>query len=544
LWLLCLALPAQAALQASVDRDRIALGDTLRLTITATENDSLEQLNLRPLGQEFELLQRSTSSSTNIVNGRATHTRQLLIDMTPKRQGSLRIPPLRSRTGETNMLLIAVGPPATAGDGTNTVLFEAEVDRDSVYVQGQVVLTLRVQQAINLDSRGISELQLDNAFVKPLEQKSFQRTVDGRPWLVNEIRYAIFPEQSGELVIPAQSFSARESSPRRSFFDRNSGRQLRRSTEEIRIQVKPRPAGYPAGTWLPASQLEIEEQWSTPPEQLRAGESATRTVIIRGAGLQGAQLPPVSFEPVAGVQYYPDQPQISDREIASGLLAERSDSAALIATSGGEWEIPEVRIPWWDTASDSLQYAVLPARKLIAQPAATPLPAQHELTTAAIPLPTQQANDTPSAISAGWWPVLTAVTSLGWVLTLIYLIYSRRRPSATAQSTEPSTSEKALLKQLLEHCQHNRAEGARWALQRWCASHLRQPALTLAQALHSLQDAPLSTAAKALDEAVYGGDATNWQGEALAQAVTQVSNRKVAKSTSGNASTPPLYPTP
>ena len=51
------------------------------------------------------------------------------------------------------------------------VLFEAEVDRDSVYVQGQVILTLRLQQAINLDGRSISELELDNAFVKPLEQQ-------------------------------------------------------------------------------------------------------------------------------------------------------------------------------------------------------------------------------------------------------------------------------------------------------------------------------------------------------------------------------------
>ena len=64
-----------------------------------------------------------------------------------------------------------------------------------------------------------------------------QRNIDGRPWLVHEIRYAIFPEQSGSLEIPAQTFSARESKPRRSFFDLNSGgRQLRRTPRYLPVR--------------------------------------------------------------------------------------------------------------------------------------------------------------------------------------------------------------------------------------------------------------------------------------------------------------------
>ena len=55
------------------------------------------------------------------------------------------------------------------------MLFSAELDRDSVYVQQQVLLTLRIQQAIALDDRSVTELKLDGAFVKPLGQNSFQR---------------------------------------------------------------------------------------------------------------------------------------------------------------------------------------------------------------------------------------------------------------------------------------------------------------------------------------------------------------------------------
>ena len=127
------------------------------------------------------------------------------------------------------------------------------------------------------DDRNITQLELDDAFVRPLEQNSFQRTINGRPWLVHEIRYAIFPEHSGTLEIPSQRFSARESTPRRSLFDLGGGgRQVRRSTEPLTIEVLPRPDSFPGSEWLPAGELTLEESWSTPPEALKVGESATR----------------------------------------------------------------------------------------------------------------------------------------------------------------------------------------------------------------------------------------------------------------------------
>lgn len=524
--LMLVAAGSRAELVASTDRQQVALGDTLRLVITATDKEDVGELDLRPLTQDFEILQRSSRSATSIINGSYSSTKELLLDITPRREGLLTIPAMRLGQQASNSLQVSVGPPpAAGGTGGQQVLFEAEVDRNSVYVQGQVILTLRLQQAVNLDDRSITDLQLEKAFVRPLEQQSYQRTINGQPWLVHEVRYAIFPEQSGTLSIPAQTFSARESVPRRSLFDLGgNGRQVRRSTEAITVEVLPRPSSYPDTTWLPASELTVEESWSTAPEQLRVGESATRTITIRGAGLQGAQLPPVLFPATQGLKYYPDQPVVNDSEAAAGLVGTRIDSVAVVPTQAGSWQVPELRIPWWDTDTNELRYAVLPGRQLevaVAEPGVatagtTPLP--QPATPADTPQPSINLTPVPSG-DVRMWQIISIANGIGWLATLAYLLWWRRRevrPKASGKVADQK--EKQALDALLAACANNNAAQARQALIAWTARLVPQAQpVSLAQAGAALSDAAMDAELDTLNSALYSNAAAVWNGEALSQ---------------------------
>ena len=534
---------AQAELIASVDRDRVAMGDTIRLTIAGTANEPINNVDPRPLLRDFEILQRSSSSSTNIVNGERTSTRQVILDLTPKRDGSLRIQALQVGRGKTNYLLVAVGP-ATTSAGDPLVDFRAELDSDSIYVQGQAIVTLRIQQAINLDARSVSELQLDNAFVKQLEQKSFQRTIDGRPWLVHEIRYAVFPEQSGTLEIPAQTFTARESQPRRSLFDiGGAGRQITRKTDRLSLKVLPKPSSFPSSTWLPARKLEITESWSTPPEQLRVGESATRRISITGEGLQGAQLPPTLFPATPGLKYYPDQPVITDTESASGLMGSRVDSAALVPTKEGTWNIPAVRIPWWDTAAGKVRYAVLPARSVIVAPAldasaplSLPIPtAAPGFDTAPITITTQNTNSI-------YWKIIAVVCSLGWLITLIILVMRFKKPRAKTSVIAENVSEAAAFKQLIAACTTHNTLRARSGIIHWCATLFPDKNIhSLDQVDRAFSDIALTRELDHIDGKLYGQASSDWNGGALAEVVKKL-RKKTSIKRSSKEDTLELYP--
>jgi len=522
---LLLSTSAQAALTAAVDRDRVAMGDILKLTISATDDEPVNNIDLRPLLKDFEVLQRSNSSTTRVINGEVSQANMVTLDISPKREGTLRVPSLRVGRQETNYLLIAVGPATTAG-GDPLISFEAELDVNSVYVQGQALLTLRIQQAINLDSRSITELQIDNAFVKQLEQNSFQRTIEGRPWLVHEIRYAIFPEQSGQLTIPAQTFSARESMPRRGMFDiGGNGRPIKRTSDALTLKVLPRPDQFPNQTWLPARNIELTETWSTPPDQLQAGESVTRRITITGEGLQGAQLPPIFFPSSEGLKYYPDQPVISDKESSSGLIGSREDSAALVPTKEGNWEVPEIRIPWWDTGSGKLRHAVIPARKLnVAASADTiNIPLSIPAPDAAPAFDTSPIAVTTQIESAGPWKIIAIASLVGWLLTIVFFLLRLRKPREIAEGTTDNPSESKAFKQLLAACTTGNAPQARLWLINWTAALLPDEnvhSLDQVEALFS--DGELNAQVTSINNSLYSDQSGSWDGQALALVVKRL----------------------
>lgn len=321
------------------------------------------------------------------------------------------------------------------------------------------------------------------------------------------------------------------------------GRALNRKTKTLTLKVLSRPDTYPTSTWLPAQKLEIQESWSTPPDQLRTGESATRTITTLGEGLQGAQLPPTLFPATEGLKYYPDQPVIGESESSSGLTGSRKDSAALIPTREGSWTIPEVRIPWWDTKAEKVRYAVLPERQIkVTTGTDFQLDSSPIAIVGAADIPSPAAVVAPVIVDDGAWKIAAALSTLGWLLTLLYLIFSRKRPSAPQAEKTENLSEKKAFKQLIAACSADNAVFARRGLIDWA------DALSPEQGIHSLEevagyfhDSELRGNLVKLNNQLYSETGTNWDSGELSNIVQRL--RKHQRATANQSSeTLALYP--
>jgi hypothetical protein len=267
--------------------------------------------------------------------------------------------------------------------------------------------------------------------------------------------------------------------------------------------------------------VEIHENWSTPPDQLRTGESATRTITLVGEGLQGAQLPPTLFPPTEGLKYYPDQPVIGESESSLGLTGSRKDSAALIPTREGNWKIPEISIPWWDSLAGEVRYAVLPEREIIVTAGAN---LQLDTSPIAVLGSEQSISPLPASVPTtaepGIWKTVAIGSLLGWLCTGVYIFLGRRYASSPKPVKSENLSEKKAFTGLLAACAADNAAFARKGLIEWACALSPEPGPSSLESVDALfEHNELSVLLADLNKRLYRDGNSTWDGAELARVV-------------------------
>ncbi|MBT0623045.1 BatD family protein [Pseudomonas fluorescens] len=538
--LLLLALTAghaQAAnLVASVDRSRLNSGETVELTVESSDVTQFGKPDLAPLDAQFEVSGTRQINQLTTLGGDNHATTRWIITLLPKENGTVVIPPLQ--VGELKTQPISLQVVETASQNTSAelapVFIEANLDQSSVYVQAQALLTVRVYHSVSLyDDSSLTPLQIPDARIEQLgESRTYEKVINSIRHGVIETRYAIYPQHSGALVIPAQTFSATlvESRPpqENTLQGTKPGKLIHVSSAEIALTVKPKPALYPADApWIPARSLSLTQAWNPEPEHVQVGDSLTRSLTVKAEGLSSAQLPALPSTDINGLRRYPDQPVLGNQNNDHGLTASREDREALVPTRAGAIELPAIEVVWWNTHEDHLERSSLPARTL--QVATNP--------SLVVDTPA-----TPTVITAPdddrlWlWQLSTLIFACTTLLGFGLWWRARRQP-AVQRAAQTGPSPRSLLDDLKRATQANDPQATRQALDAWA----RQQPETLADM--AARFVPLSDALDGLNGALYSESGHFWLGEDLWRAVKAipVAEREQDPATD-TTSLPPLYP--
>lgn len=534
---LCTASPA-AGLQAWVDRHELALGEIVELNLQSDEAALFGRPDLSVLEEHFEVLDTRLLTHIGDAQNPGTRSSRLVIGLQPRQAGRLSIPPLQIGTEHSPAIELQVGAAAQpdADNRLAPVFIDASLDQPRVYVQAQAILTLRVYHSLALyDDARLSPLEAENIRVEALgSARSYETLIDGVRHGVIESRYALFPQQSGELQIPSLLFSATtpgqaDDSAGEQPFTPRRGRSIEVRSPRLQLQVLPRPAEYPADRpWLPARQLQLSEQWSPQGSTLHIGDSLTRSLHLRAEGLAGEQLPQLdSQELPAALRRYPEQPQLDNRHDAGGLIGSREESSALVPTVTGRIELPAVEVVWWSTQEDRLMRSQLPARTLqIAEN-----PTLHREATSI------QPGSTIVQPPPLWpWQLASGALALSTLLGFSLWWRARRLPAVIRAAAASGPSPRTLKDDLRRACQSNDPHSTRQALDAWA----RQQPETLADL--TARYVPLSDALDELNGALYSENSQSWQGERLWQAIDGLPPSQEQPDSNDNGSLPPLYP--
>ncbi|MFT5447964.1 MAG: hypothetical protein ACI9DC_003143 [Gammaproteobacteria bacterium] len=560
------------ALSASVDRNAIEDGGIVQLTLEV-EGRNGQRPDVTPLEKDFEVLGTASTTRMAVVNGRASSSTQWILNLRPKRVGTATIPVLESGGARSQAIEIRVGESRKSLGDTPDLFLETEVSSQSLYVQAQLTYTVRVFHAVALQSGQLSEPGSGSALtLKVGEDRSFAASRNGRRYRVIERKYAVFPQESGELTLEAPVLEGQ-------VVDRNGNRRqlgggflngyigrtrpVRVRGEARTIQIRARaPAAQDHDQWLPAQSVELSGEWDSQQAEMNVGEPLTLIVKLTATGLVGTQLADVAPKQLDGFSVYPDnadvQTTFSDQGTARGTLTQK---IAFIPRRAGELTVPDLIVRWWNTQTDREEVAVLPGitRSVLgaapAQPVSNmpvPLSPQSE-SIRQVPANARDtsAADTPqpgmSTVTHIWIGV-SALFALAWIITLALWWRARVRPESARDGEQRSglpTSADAR-SQIEQACRRDDPLATRNALLAWGAAHWAQdPPRGLDQIAARISDPPLADALHALDRALYcdlSSDARQWKADELLSLLSGLpSVRSVVSSTPSRQRLPRHY---
>jgi hypothetical protein len=525
-WLMLAILPvsAYADVHLELDRQRMVEGETVTLTFVTDDPSQSLDADFSQLEQDFQIIDRRSETQLSLVNGRQTAVVRLLLTVEPRRVGELQIPAFDFGDSSTRpvTLVVEAAPELKPGE-LPPVFIEVELSppQGPWYVHAQFGLVVRVFYQQNLTEAAISQPDPTPASVRLLQETPYQAERGGERYRVLERNYAIFPERSGELVIPAMELTGRlvERRSGSNWQPQVRGRRIRTSSEPLTLQIEPRPASYTGDEWLPARELDLSQQVSSG-DTLRVGEPVTRTVLVDAVGLEENMLVEPAWPAMENARVYPDQPQGITRDDGRWVLGHKEFRYAVVPEQPGELVLPEMKLDWWDTVNQLQRTAVLPAHVLQVEPSAlAPPPQSVAPADSAAPAQTASASNMPSDGSA-YWKGLSLLFAALWAATLLLAawLWSRSGPRAAAEGLDVirAPGEEELLKELKRACMSNDRKALRKALRRWLRKFGPSQDGSLLAFAGEAGDSSLAQQLVAVDADGFSpGSKTDWDGAAF-----------------------------
>lgn len=254
-----------------------------------------------------------------------------------------------------SLAMIALQP-ALAQHLTSSV----SVNTSRVYVGEPVEVTVSVFTSTWFTSGlDIQNIKVNGAFTVPFRTLSTSKSIKGKTYAGVQFFYNVFPYSEEDIEFP--SLTIEVETPDDGDY---KGKKRNVKTKARTIKVRPIPPGFEKSEWLVTPNLTTRDVWSGNLNNVKVGDVLTRS-IHRDAALTVSELiPPITWDSIEGVSYYPDRSVTQNNKTKTSFSAERSDVVRYLFLKEGEVIIPEITLMWWNAARKKVYKRTLKARTI------------------------------------------------------------------------------------------------------------------------------------------------------------------------------------
>ncbi len=267
------SLNGYAQIQAEVTPKEISAGEAFSLVIVklgAINKDDVPDLSV--LNQDFNVVGTMRSIEYFMVNGKSKVSTRWMVTLQPRKAGTLTIPPIKFKDEETPPLTVTVtgaGKTTTnnntdsndAVDTSKNTLLLTTVDEKKPYVNQQIQYTVKILHSDELINADYQPPKVENALLLPLgDVRRYETIKDGQAYVVEEQKYAIYPQKSGRLTIKSPSFKALV------YDGFQNGVFL--ENQPTTVEIQPVPPTFQGKLWLPAKEVTLHEDYEKFPANI------------------------------------------------------------------------------------------------------------------------------------------------------------------------------------------------------------------------------------------------------------------------------------
>lgn len=322
-------------------------------------------------------------------------------------------------------------PPDPSGRGD--MFLHAVADKTEVFVGEKVVVSWLLYTKtddIKIEPRPprLSGLWAETLYDAALCCRYFRDRVGGQSYLVAIVeKRAVFPTRPGRVEVSPYAADLTDRRPR-------SRRRFRASSSPVILNVKPLPAGAPAG-FDPTYVGEYSASASIDRNSINAGEPTTLTLTVAGKGAIRRTTAPTLDLP--GFQFRAPR-DFTEKVDAKGNIVkgERRYRYWTVPRKGGRQVIPSIRIPYFNPSTKRYEVAETQPISLLVKgnPGAVAggaLSGRQNLVAKDIRLlregNTIASRTTPSLYKRGWFWLLAMLPLIGFVGIIISDVVRGRR---------------------------------------------------------------------------------------------------------------------
>ena len=378
------AFAQDATFTASVDRNKVAMGEQFEITFTLNGSNGGSNFRQPAFNDFLTLSGPNQSTNMQFINGATSMSVSYSCIIQPRAEGKFVIGPAfinhNGKQLQTQPVTIEVskgapqsksGSPQSGQDAEigkqigDNLFLKVSVDKSRVYQGEQLTVTYKIYTRVGIANYNLSKLpSLTGCWSEDIEVvKQVQLTnevVNGKQYRVGVLKkVALFPQRSGTLpldpmeldcVVQVQTrhksndiFDQFFNDP---FFGNSTNVNYKVRSQSVNITVLPLPSAGVPPAFSGAVGKYAMEAWLDKP-QTKTNEPVTLKVKISGSGnLKLLEAPQVNVS--SDVEKY--DPKISDNVTKQGdqIAGTRTFEYLLIPRHPGEQKIPSVSFAYFD----------------------------------------------------------------------------------------------------------------------------------------------------------------------------------------------------